>query len=309
MIVVNQLTMLSNYPNVSVALGTFDGVHVGHQQVIGQAVKLARAYSGTSVVFTFSNHPLSIVAPERCPLVLLSEQDKAALIADMGVDILVSIPFTPQFLQLTPEDFIALLAMRLRPLHVVVGPNYTFGYRGLGTPEMLCQAGKTYSFEVQVPDAVTINGRLASSTLIRQLIASGEVEEAATYLGRPFWLTGTVVQGDRRGRTLGYPTANVELNDKMAAPADGVYAVTVESDQNCWYGVANLGCNPTFGTANRRLEVFLFDYRGDLYGKSLRISFYSHLRGEIRFANSDLLIQQIQQDIQNAQRYFALFCL
>ena len=300
-----QLTDISTYPYIAVALGTFDGLHAGHQHIIGHAVSLAQKTSGTSVVLTFSNHPLSVIDPSRCPPLLLSEQDKQACIEKMGIDILLSIPFTSDFLKLTPAEFIGMLVTNLQPAYIVVGPNYSFGYKGLGTPETLREAGSSYGFEVQVPEAVNIHNRLASSTLIRQLIAAGKVEEATQYLGRQFSLTGVVTKGDGIGRHLGYPTANIVIPEVMASPANGVYAVEVQTTNNdCLHGVANIGNNPTFGGKNRRLEVFIFDYHGDLYGQELRIIFHSRLRGEICFSGAASLQEQIQQDVHKVRQLF-----
>ena len=304
MITCKQLTDISTYPNIAVALGTFDGLHAGHQHIIGHAVSLAKKTSGTSVVLTFSNHPLSVIDPSRCPPLLLSEQDKQVCIENMGIDILLSIPFTNDFLKLTPAEFIDILVTNLQPAYIVVGPNYFFGYKGLGTPETLREAGRSCGFEVQVPEAVNIHNRLASSTLIRQLIAAGKVEEATQYLRRQFSLTGVVTTGDGRGRHLGYPTANIVIPEGMASPANGVYAVEVQTHNECLRGVANIGYNPTFDGKSRRLEVFILDYHGDLYGQELRIIFYFRLRGEICFSGAASLQEQIQQDIHTARQLF-----
>lgn len=299
-----ELADISLHQNIAIALGTFDGVHAGHQQIIGQAVQLAKQSSGTSVVFTFRNHPLSIIDPERCPPFIMPEEEKVEVISGMGVDILMSIPFDIKFLQLMPDEFIQLLIQYFRPAHVVVGPNYTFGYQGKGTPEFLRKAGAAYNFDVQVPEAVLVDNSLVSSTLIRQLIASGDVQQAAKLLGRPFVMDGIVMNGDQRGRQLGYPTANLPVPPGMVIPADGVYAVQVMTGNTWFNGLANVGVNPTFNGQSRRIEVFILNFNDDLYNKKVRVSFLARLRGEVKFADADALKEQIIRDISAAQAFF-----
>ncbi|WP_312335175.1 bifunctional riboflavin kinase/FAD synthetase [Anaerospora hongkongensis] len=299
-----ELADISLHQNIAIALGTFDGIHAGHQQIIGQAVQLARQSSGTSVVFTFRNHPLSIIDPERCPPFIMAEEEKVEVIAGMGVDILMSIPFDVKFLQLMPDEFIQLLIHYFRPAHVVVGPNYTFGYQGKGNPEILRKAGASYHFDVQVPEAVLVDHSLVSSTLIRQLIASGDVQQAAKLLGRPFVMAGIVMSGDQRGRQLGYPTANIPVPPGMVIPADGVYAVQVMTGNTWFNGLANVGVNPTFNGQSRRIEVFILNFNDDLYNKKVRVSFLARLRGEVKFAGAEALKEQIARDITEAQVFF-----
>lgn len=291
------------YKNIVIALGTFDGLHKGHQSVISRAVDLARASDGTSVVFTFSNHPLSMLDPLRCPPQLISQEEKEALLAAMGVDVFVAIPFNQEFLALSPQKFIELLVAAFAPQHIVVGPNYSFGNRGKGTPELLAEAGSRHGFAVDVQPAVYVDQQLVSSTLIRQMIARGQIGEAARLLGRPFALTGKVIDGDKRGRTIGFPTANIELEPAFAIPANGVYAVQVWLKGNRYNGVANVGTNPTFHGVQQRLEVHLLDFSGDLYGQVLRTQFVAWLRGEVTFSGIGELKEQIDRDIQAALPY------
>ncbi len=300
----NQFTDISSYPHIVVALGTFDGLHVGHQMIIGHAIELAKQCGGTSVVFTFSNHPLSMIAPERCPLLLMSEKEKEQLLAAMGLDILLSIPFTDDFLHLSPEAFVEALVANLKPAHIVVGPNYTFGYKGKGTSAMLKKAGQAYGFETHVATEVTIDGKMASSTLIRRYIGAGDVEKAAVYLGRPFSLGGVVIHGDARGRQLGFPTANIAISSGMAAPTDGVYAVKVIVGGLTYDGVANMGLNPTFGGKEHRLEVYIFDFTGMLYDQEIKVIFYSRIRGEVKFHNPQELAAQIAMDVEQVRQIF-----
>lgn len=301
-----QITNLAEqFDNIAVALGTFDGVHIGHQEVIGKAVAFAKKTQGTSVVFTFSNHPLSAIAPQRCPLQLMSLENKAQALEKIGVDVLLTIPFTEEFLQLSPEEFISLLLTKLAPRLVVVGPNYSFGNKSAGTPELLQQAGLKHGFQVAIEPVVTLDGIIVSSTIIRQLIIEGKVIEAKRFLGRPAALSGTVVHGEQRGRVIGFPTANIELDQGVAVPADGVYAVRVLKAAAVYYGVANIGTNPTFSGIKRRMEVHLLQFSGNLYNEMLEVEFLSYLRGERAFKSFDALKTQITEDVKAAQQYFA----
>jgi len=298
------IRLCDKYSNITVALGTFDGVHVGHQKIIGRAVELAKSIAGTSVVFTFSNHPLSIIDPARCPLQLITNEHKAELMQELGVDVLFNIPFTPDFLKLSPTDFITLLRANLQPKHIVVGPNYSFGYRGAGTPEFLRTAGEVSHFEVEVHPAVCINGNIVSSTVIRHLITEGNVAEASRLLGQPFKLKGIVISGDKRGRTLGFPTANLQIPEGFAVPNNGVYAVYVYIENRQYNGIVNIGTNPTFKGATRHIEAHVLNFAHDLYDKYIEIAFLNRIRGEKTFSSAEDLKSQICQDIHSAYKYY-----
>jgi len=303
----NKIVNLSaDFPGITVALGTFDGIHMGHQKVISRAVDLAKQINGTSVVFTFSNHPLSIVAPQRCPLQLVTEDDKADLLKELGVDVLLTIPFTMDFLQLSALQFIHLIMDNLNPKEIVVGPNYFFGYNRSGTPEFLQQSGIKYGFNVEIQPTVYVNDKIVSSTSIRQMILSGDIDQAAQLLGRPVKVSGTVIHGAKRGRELGYPTINLQFSKQLILPVDGVYAVSLTIKNIHYNGVANIGNNPTFNEIERRLEVHILDYSGDLYGQPVTVIFLKHIRGQITFSSSTELKWQICEDIKAAQLYFPL---
>ena len=293
------------YANICIALGTFDGVHRGHQQVIGAAVARAREIGGTSLVFTFSNHPLSVVAPERCPVRLMSNEEKQIVMRDLGVDVLVNIPFTKEVLSIGAEDFIRMLIEAYEPKFVVVGPNYTFGYKNQGNSELLKEFGKKYGFEVKIHDAVCDTDDLISSTLIRGYINDGNVEKTADLLGRDFRLTSTVVHGDERGRTIGFPTANLDLPPEAAVPNNGVYAVrAITADGVTHSAVANIGTNPTFDGIYRHIEVHSLDFAADIYGQELTIEFLAKLRNEQKFSGIEALVNQLHQDVETAKKYF-----
>lgn len=305
--IINDITNLNlKLPKITIALGTFDGIHIGHQKIISRAVDVAKQINGTSIVFTFSNHPLSVVAPQHCPLQLVTQTDKAKLIEKLGVDVLLTIPFTPQFLQLSAAQFIQLAVSNLSPKHIVVGPNYFFGHKRSGTPEILQAAGQEHGFSVEIHPTVYCNDTIVSSTLIRQMIASGHVDKIPPLLGRLFEIESIVIHGAKRGRQLGYPTINLEIAPQLISPPDGVYIVSMTIDNIQYYGVANIGTNPTFKDINRRLEVHILGFTGNLYGQSVKVSFLKHIRGQITFSNVEELKMQISQDIKVAQSYYSV---
>ena len=293
------------FQNVSLALGTFDGVHLAHRFVIGRTVEWSRTYNGTSMVFTFANHPLSIIHPQRVPQQLQTISGKTEQIRKLGVNVLVRIPFTRELLHLSPEDFVHLLARKINPRHIVVGPNYSFGDKGLGNPGMLTALAGRYDMETEICPQIMEQDVMVSSTVIRQLLLKGEAVEAARLLGRPYELSGTVVHGDHRGRTLGYPTANLKISPQLLTPAKGVYAVRVKVNGTYYSGLCNIGVNPTFGQEKLRVETHILDFDREIYGKHITLYFLGRLRTEKTFAAAESLIAQMRSDEQMARmEYF-----
>ncbi|RPF46895.1 riboflavin kinase/FMN adenylyltransferase [Thermodesulfitimonas autotrophica] len=294
-----------SYRKICVGLGNFDGVHLGHQRIIKRLVEYARENQGTAAVFTFEPHPAMVLRPDAAPPLLLAPELKQRLIGSFGVDILLAIPFTREFALLSPEAFIReVLCAEIGVAAVFVGYNYTFGHRGAGTPETLRELGARYGFTVEVIPPVLVGDQPVSSTLIRGLIAAGKVEEAQRYLGYYPVFAGTVVSGAKRGTELGFPTANLEVDSQVLVPANGVYAVKAVVDGEVFLGVANIGVCPTFAgdaPAGRRVEVFLFDFHGDLYGKRLEVSFTRRLREERCFRSVAELVEQIRRDVAAAR--------
>jgi riboflavin kinase/FMN adenylyltransferase len=269
-----------------VAVGTFDGVHLGHREVV----------RGNDTVLTFEPHPLAVVKPDALPKLIASSDIKRDLIAGLGVDELVVIPFDEDFSHKSAEQFIdEVLVEKLQATHVSVGENFTFGQRAQGTPEMLAQRAE---FETRVVPLVEVNGETVSSSHIRGLVAAGEVKEAAEFLGGPFLFEGEVVHGDKRGRELGFPTANIVPSDQLVVPGHGVYAAWAHGQ--C--AAVNVGVRPTFKTGRGLLiEAFLLDFDGDLYGEQLRVAFVERLRGEKRFESVADLVAQMGLDVQRAR--------
>ena len=292
------------FTKVSVALGTFDGVHLAHRYVIGKAVERARNQRGTSMVFTFANHPGSVINPSRVPPQIQSMAAKTEQIRNLGVDVLVRIPFTKQLLHVSPEDFVQLLVEKINPCHLVIGPNYSFGDKGAGTPTMLTEFAGRYGIETEICPEIHENGVMVSSTAIRRLLAAGSLADASRLLGRLFEINGRVIHGDSRGRTLGFPTANLLISDQLLLPAKGVYAVRVQLGAHTMNGLCSIGTNPTFLQNQLRVEVHILDFDREIYGKNLRVQFLGRLRGEHKFSNVEALIAQMHQDIVDANRSF-----
>lgn len=280
-----------------VALGTFDGLHRGHLDVIGTAKQEAEHTGAKLAVFTFSNHPLEWINPAHVPVALVTPAVKLQLLESLGVDVLIDIPFNQLVADLLPQQFLE----RLRALNyscLVVGENFTYGQRGVGNVYTLAASAQALGFKLIVRKLVSNNGTIISSTEIRRLITDGEVQQAAKMLGRSYSISGIVAHGNERGRLLGYPTANLELVDAhVAIPLGGVYAVRAYVDGCVYGGMANIGKNPTFGDVEKpRLETNIFGFSGDIYGKTLTIEFVQRIRGEVKFAGIDALKEQLAQD-------------
>ncbi len=275
-----------------VAIGVFDGVHKGHQAVIDDA----------DTVLSFDPHPLTIIHPEAAPKLIMPPDVKRDVIDGLGVEELVVIPFDKEFSQIPAEGFIEqVLIDRLGAKRVSVGENFRFGAKAKGTPGML--AGRD-EFETRVVPLVEVDGETVSSSRVRALVAAGEVGAAMRCLGAPFMLEGRVVEGDRRGRELGFPTANVVPDDRLVVPGHGVYAAFANGHP----AAVNVGIRPTFETGRGLLvESYLIDHEEDLYGKNLRVAFVSRLRGERRFPSAEELIPQMHRDVAEAREVTARY--
>jgi riboflavin kinase/FMN adenylyltransferase len=290
----------------AVAIGNFDGVHLGHQRLMQTALAEARALGGEAVVLTFDPHPAKVLAPQLAPPLLTTRARKLELVAAQGIDACLLEPFTRELAATTPDAFVErLLVGGLGARHVVVGYDFTYGQKRSGTVETLRAAGARLGFAVTVVPAVAIDGLVASSTKVRELLLEGNVAGARTLLGRPFDVDGPVVAGAGRGRTIGIPTANVAVEGEIL-PRTGVYAVRVRSlgepGAPARDAIANLGVNPTFVKDGAlSLEAHVFDFSGDLYGQRLRVEFVARLRDERRFASVDELVAQIRRDMTAAR--------
>lgn len=296
------------HKKIVVGLGNFDGLHIGHQKLISDLVTMAGKVGGTPAVFTFYPHPLAILKPEKSPPLLLSQEDKQKFLCKLGVQVLLQIPFDLDFAAMAPEEFIKkVLHEEMGACGIVIGYNYTFGKSGRGTPALLEELSTVYGFELRVIPPVTIEGQPVSSTLIRSLLTSGDVTSAAKYLGYYPFVRGEVVTGEKRGRILGFPTANLNIDQTLLVPANGVYITKVHIDEESYFGVANIGVKPTFNANKRNVEVHLLDFCGDLYGKHIKVCFTGRLRNEKKFASPSELIKQIEKDIIEARAEISKF--
>jgi len=271
-----------------VAVGTFDGVHRGHREVI----------EGADTVLTFEPHPVSVISPGNEPKLLTTLQRKAELVATLGVRELVVIPFDREFASRSAQEFIDdVLAGRLGATHVSVGENFHFGNRAQGDAGLLRADPR---FETRVAPLLEVDGEIVSSSHIRGLVAGGALEYAGTLLGTPFALDGTVSHGDERGRTLGYPTANLVPQEGYATPGHGVYACRAQTEDGGWHAAAvNVGVRPMFESGlGELIEAYLLDFDGNLYAQPLRIEFLKRLRGEKRFVSIDALLEQMGLDVE-----------
>jgi riboflavin kinase/FMN adenylyltransferase len=273
------------------AVGEFDGVHLGHREVI----------RGADTVLTFEPHPRTVVAPDSAPKLLTSLEIKADLIAGLGVEELVVIPFDGSFAAQSAQEFIDhVLVDQLGAERVSVGENFRFGHRARGDAALLREQR---AFETRVVELVELEGEIISSTHIRGLVSVGDVAAAARFLGAPFHMRGPVAHGDKRGRSLGYPTANLVPDPRLVVPDHGIYACRAEIDGESHVAAVNVGVRPTFKTGRGLLvEAFLLDFEADIYGRELRLDFLERLRGERRFESVDALIEQMGADVQETRR-------
>lgn len=286
-----------------VTLGAFDGVHRGHQALIARAIAAAKAKQLPSIAYTFDPHPAKVLAPKVAPRTLTSVRERVRLLRHYGIDTVIVEPFDTAFASLSADEWVErYLVAHLHPAHVVVGFNFSYGKARGGNPEHLIAAGKKHGFTVEVIEPVVIEGMVVSSTRVREFLLEGNVEGAAILLGRPFAITGTVIKGDQRGRTIGFPTANVEPDHELL-PEHGVYASRVDiGSGDAIDAVTNVGKRPTFGGKTVTVETFLLDWSGDLYGRALRVELIARLREERRFEGIDALKAQLAKDVENARR-------
>lgn len=284
--------------NPVLALGNFDGVHIGHREIFRQVVERAINVDGTSVVFTFEPHPLRIIAPGRTPLLLTTFRKKMELIAGSGIDITVCADFTKRFADQHPRDFAReTLVGKIGVREVFVGYDYKFGRGREGTIDYLKKMGEEFGFKVTVIDAITVDGQVVSSTLVRDTIEDGDMEKANRLLGRWYSIEGKVVDGFKKGVMIGFPTANIDTSYDLL-PHTGVYAARTIVDGEIYDGIANVGFNPTFHRDRLSVEIHIFDFSRDIYGSEIEIIFIKRLREEIEFSSAEKLKAQIKKDIE-----------
>ncbi|PYL05953.1 MAG: hypothetical protein DME33_14975 [Verrucomicrobia bacterium] len=289
---------------IFLAIGVFDGVHLGHRAVISTSAQHAQAANGTPVVVTFDPHPEKVLRPEKAPHLLTASQHKISLIRALGVRHLLIITFDKQFAATEPEDFVHELVTHSKPLReICVGHQWSFGKNRRGNLELLGKLGARWNFDVVGIPAVKLpSGEIVSSTAIRRAVEAGDLAKAAEMLGRDYTILGTVVRGDNLGKKLGFPTANLSAHSEQFPP-NGVYFAEAILKGKTYPGVVNLGYRPTVSSerSDRVLEIHLFDFERDIYGENLEVRFIRYLRPEKRFENVDALVRQIERDVQQAR--------
>jgi len=290
-------------------IGEFDGVHRGHQRIVERAGEIARASNLPVVVITFDPHPDEVIRPGSHPPLLTTSRRRAELLAHLGADAVLVLPFSLEFSRLSPDEFVrVVLSERLHAAVVVVGENFRFGHKAAGDVALLAQLGEKYDFAAEGVPLLVVDGVTISSTYIRERLAAGDVAAAAHVLGRPHRVEGIVVRGHMRGRGLGFPTANLETPPHTATPADGVYAGWLTSldldgsEISRWPAAISVGTNPTFGAGDRTVEAYALDRDDlDLYGTHAAIDFTARLRGTERFDSVEALVAQMRQDVDQAR--------
>jgi riboflavin kinase / FMN adenylyltransferase len=303
--VIDDLTRASvDRPSI-VTIGSFDGLHLGHHALVGYLVARAHQTGTASVLVTFHPHPRAVLRPWLSPKVLTTPGEKAVLLAQWGLDVLVLLHFTPQMAHTPAEEFVRLMAENLHMTELWVGQDFALGRGREGDVAALREMGKRYGFALHVVEPVLVDSRPASSTWVRELLAAGQVAEARRVLGRPYSIAGEVVSGSSRGRCPGYPTANLAVRSERALPPDGVYATYATIGEQRLRAVANIGNRPSFGEGQRAVEVHILDYQGNLMGRDVVVEFVQRLRPERHYTDVCQLVRQIDRDVRRSRQWFA----
>ncbi len=285
----------------SIAIGNFDGVHLGHQKVIKKMLEEAQKDQLLPIALTFNPHPLKVLKPQEAPPLITSLEEKIRILKLLGVKNIIVLDFEEALFNLSPEEFVKeILLGKLKAKFVVVGENFRFGKNRVGDVNALCELGEKWGFRAFIQPSVILEGMPVSSTRIRRIIKEGNIKEAWKLLGRPFKIVGKVIYGKKRGKRLGFPTANINPETELI-PRRGVYAVFVEAEESLFRGVMNIGFNPTFDDKTLSLEVHILNFNRDIYGKRLGIYFIERLRDEKRFANIEELKKAIKRDLECAE--------
>lgn len=289
----------------SVALGCFDGVHVGHSEIISSAVNAAKKNGLTSIVWSFQTPPKSILSENfKSSYLLTSLTEKKKLMRELQVDILICVPFTEKIAKLSPRDFFKnIIVNRLNAKQIFCGFNYRFGYMGEGDVKLLQSLCDEFGISLTVLKEITVDGITVSSSAIRSYLSNGDLKNAQKMLGRPFTLQGKVKDGQHLGRTLGFPTVNQDVPTDKILIKNGVYLTRVKFNKKTKYGITNIGIRPTVNGSSPICETHIFDFHGDLYGKTLTVEFIKFLRSERKFSSLDDLTEQIKTDVENAKKY------
>lgn len=291
-------------PETAVALGSFDGVHLGHQELIKETWQLAKKKGLATAVFTFSNHPRDLIPGSEKVKNILYGEDKERIMEELGVEYLIDIPFTQEIMTMSPEDYVKnLLADKLNAKVIACGFNHRFGHKAQGNSEFLKKLGEELGIDVFVMDPFIVGDTVVSSTFIRELIAAGDVNRCPEYLGRYYAISGEVVVGNRLGKSIGFPTSNLIIDGSMVSPPNGVYITYCTYNGIRYPSVTNVGVKPTVGTFEKNIETHIFDFDKELYGKEIMVEFILKTRDEAKFDSLEALKEQIVRDCQEAKAF------
>ena len=279
-----------------IALGSFDGLHLGHMSLIDRTVQLAKENNAKSMVYVFQNHPLTVINPEISPKLIMSNNTKIKLLEDSGIDIVNLVSFDKDFMKITPEEFIKNMVNFYNAKGIIIGFNYRFGYKNLGDVQMLQRYSRVLGYKLYVCEAVSKNHELVSSSKIRHLIAEGDVVKARLLLGRPIAATGEVIKGKQLGRTIGFPTVNLNYNKGYILPKGGVYFTTIEYDNIIYKAITNIGYNPTVESGKLSVETYILGFDKQIYDEVIKINFIKRIRDEVKFDSIEQLKKQLEED-------------
>jgi riboflavin kinase/FMN adenylyltransferase len=300
-----ELASITTQGETLLTIGVFDGVHAGHRYLLKKLQQRATEKNLLSGVVTFSPHPQSVLNQRNQLPWLTSLEDRVKAFQELGVNIVAVLTFTPKLAQLSAQKFISLVKKHLRMRGIMVGPDFALGQGREGNINLLRALGRKMKFSVEVIPPFTINGEVVSSTLIRQALIQGDMRKVERLMGRYFYLRGEVITSDKRGRVLGFPTANLDIKPQQALPGNGIYATIAQVDGKQFPSATNIGIRPTFGEGEKTVETHLLNYKGDLYGKDMRVEFVQKLRDEQRFPSSEELKAQIEKDVREVEAILA----
>ncbi|MGG7143814.1 bifunctional riboflavin kinase/FAD synthetase [Clostridium nigeriense] len=296
MIVIDDIIMNDKESDNYVALGSFDGLHYGHLSLVRKTVQVAKEKNGKSMVFTYKNHPKTIVKPDSVPKLIMDLDTKLEYLDEENVDIVVLRTFTKEFMSIEAEDFIKLLCEDYNVKGIVVGFNFRFGHKNLGNVDLLKDLQSKYGYELYIIDPCTYKGDIISSTRVRNCILEGNVSEATNMLSEPYLIKGKVIHGKQLGRTIGIPTANLEFDSKMVIPEKGVYYTNVKYKGNIFKGLTSVGYNPTVNGKDLTIETYILNFDEMIYGEEIKVYFIERIRDELKFDTLDELVEQIRKD-------------
>ncbi|MBX7227202.1 MAG: bifunctional riboflavin kinase/FAD synthetase [Chitinophagales bacterium] len=303
--VIHDINDIPKFQDTVLTIGTYDGVHFGHQQILRRVIETAKTLGSKSILMTFHPHPRLVLQPNHPVKLITTFEEKMEILADYDLDYVVAIPFSTEFAAMDADAYIKDIIVNLfHPKKIIIGYDHKFGKNRLGDLNLLERFSATYGYEVEEISKQTIDEIAVSSTKVRAALLEGDIQSANFWLAHPFTLSGKVVDGDKIGRTLGFPTANISIeNPNKLIPPSGVYAVKVMLDGQSYNGALSIGNRPTFNLGNQLvIEVFIIDFSADIYGKQIKITFLEKVRGQRRFENQDELIAQMEKDVQTCKR-------